>query len=587
MSDKPPRYASWTAGKLPLPELLAMKRRGEKIVMVTAYDAPSARLADAAGVDLILVGDSSGMVVHGRESTVPVTLEEILFMTQWVSRGAKRPLVVADMPFGSYETSNEQAVTNAVRLVKEGGADAVKLERGGTSVERARAIVDAGIPVMGHVGLTPQTATVLGGFKAQGRTADRAQQLLDDSLALQGAGCFAIVLEAVPSTVAEAATRALGVPTIGIGAGRATDGQVLVWHDMLGFYEGHAPRFVKRYAELGDAIVEALGRYAEEVRSGVFPQEQHTYAMPAEEREAFEAKALRKGRKRGRNGGGGLRLKRRRRGDERRERRGERDRRCGSAPRPAVHRAHSDQQQQDGPREKAEVDAAEDRVAAPVVVATRAKEILAVHGDPDGPEGQQRERERRGGERERLPGAAPAALAAEPARGAVQQAADEPVRDDRVERAGDEREHRHERQGDRAVVQHAAERRARQDGGDARERGDRDERLLPLLGGIVRVVAERREDRTRRDEHRGRAQPPVALERRGRCRGGFRLHAGQGSLTPWTPTRSSRRRWPQPRRTPASSGWRSSPRRPTRCARASRGAPTSARRAGRCTAVRS
>ena len=289
MSAKPPRYASWTAGKLPLPELLEMKRRGEKIVMVTAYDAPSGRLADAAGVDLILVGDSSGMVVHGRDSTVPVTLEEILLMTQWVARGAKRPLVIADMPFGSYEASNEQAIGNAVRLVKDGGADAVKLERGGTTIERARAIVGAGIPVMGHVGLTPQTATVLGGFKAQGRTADRAEQLIEDALGLQEAGCFAIVVEAVPPPVAREVTRALGVPTIGIGAGGDTDGQVLVWHDMLGYYEGHAPRFVKRYAELGDAIVEALGRYAEEVRSGAFPEEQHTYAMPDEERAAFEA----------------------------------------------------------------------------------------------------------------------------------------------------------------------------------------------------------------------------------------------------------------------------------------------------------
>jgi 3-methyl-2-oxobutanoate hydroxymethyltransferase len=222
---------------------------------------------------------------------VPVTLEEIVFMTQWVTRGAKRPIVIADMPFGSYETSNEQAVTNAIRLVKDGGADAVKLERGGTSVERAKAIVDAGIPVMGHVGLTPQTATVLGGFKAQARTADRAEQLIADAVALQEAGCFAIVLEAVPAAVAEAATRALGVPTIGIGAGGATDGQVLVWHDMLGYYDGHAPRFVKRYAELGDTIVEALGRYADEVRSGAFPEEQHTYAMPAAEAEALEAKA--------------------------------------------------------------------------------------------------------------------------------------------------------------------------------------------------------------------------------------------------------------------------------------------------------
>jgi 3-methyl-2-oxobutanoate hydroxymethyltransferase len=291
MSDKPPRYASWTAGKVPLPELLELKRRGEKIVMVTAYDAPSGRLADAAGVDLILVGDSSGMVVHGRESTVPVTLDEIVFMTQWVTRGAKRPIVVADMPFGSYEASNEQAVANAIRLVKEGGADAVKLERGGTSVVRAKAIVDAGVAVMGHVGLTPQTATVLGGFKAQGRTADRARELVEDARALQEAGCFAVVLEAMPSAVARAATEALEVPTIGIGAGAETDGQVLVWHDMLGYYEGHAPRFVKRYADLGAVIVEALSRYAEEVRSGEFPEEQHTYKMPAEELEAFRSRS--------------------------------------------------------------------------------------------------------------------------------------------------------------------------------------------------------------------------------------------------------------------------------------------------------
>ncbi len=291
MSDnpKPQRYASWTAGKLPLPELREMKRRGEKIVMVTAYDAPSGRLADAAGVDLILVGDSSGMVVHGRESTVGVSLDEILFMTQWVARGAKRPLVVADMPFGSYEVSNEQAVTNAVHLVKDGGADAVKLERGGTTVERARAIVDAGVPVMGHIGLTPQTATVLGGFKAQGRTADRATLLLEEAAALEAAGCFAVVLEAVPAPVARTVTRALTVPTIGIGAGGDCDGQVLVWHDMLGYYDGHAPRFVKRYADLHEVITEALGRFADDVRSGAFPEEQHTYAMPAEELASFEA----------------------------------------------------------------------------------------------------------------------------------------------------------------------------------------------------------------------------------------------------------------------------------------------------------
>ena len=288
MSDTPPRYASWTQGKLPLPELQEMKRRGEKIVMVTAYDAPSSRLADAAGVDLILVGDSSGMVMHGRESTVPVTLDEIVFMTQWVTRGAKRPIVIADMPFGSYETSDEQAIGNAVRLVKEGGADAVKVERGGTSVARAKAIVDAGIPVMGHVGLTPQTATALGGFKAQGKTAEQAEKLVEEALALQAAGCFAVVLEAVPDAVARAATKALAVPTIGIGAGAATDGQVLVWHDLLGYSEGHAPRFVKRYGEIGAAIVDALGRYADDVRSGAFPEEQHTYAMPEAELKTFE-----------------------------------------------------------------------------------------------------------------------------------------------------------------------------------------------------------------------------------------------------------------------------------------------------------
>ena len=288
MTEKPPRYASWTQGKLALPELAERKRRGEKIVMVTAYDAPSARLADA-GIDLVLVGDSSGMVVHGRDSTVPVTMDEIVFMTQWVSRGARRPIVVGDMPFGSYETSDEEAVRNAIRLVKEGGADVVKLERGGSSVRRARAIVEAGIGVMGHVGLTPQTSTVLGGFKAQGRRSDEARQMLQDARELEAAGCFAIVLEAVPASVAELVTRDLSVPTIGIGAGGGTDGQVLVWHDMLGLYEGRAPRFVKRYADVAGVITEALTRYAAEVRSGTFPEDQHSYAMPEEELAAFEA----------------------------------------------------------------------------------------------------------------------------------------------------------------------------------------------------------------------------------------------------------------------------------------------------------
>jgi 3-methyl-2-oxobutanoate hydroxymethyltransferase len=256
--------------------------------MVTAYDAPSGRLADAAGVDLILVGDSSGMVVHGRESTVAVSLDEILFMTQWVTRGAKRPLVVADMPFGSFQVSNEQALENAIRFVKESSADAVKLEGAGPMLPRVQAIADAGVPVMGHIGLTPQTATKLGGFKAQGRTAAKAVQLYQDALALQAAGCFAIVLEAVPTPVAEAITRALDVPTIGIGAGAACDGQVLVWHDLLGLYEGHAPRFVKQYAELASVMQAAVASYAGEVRNGSFPEQQHTYSIPEEELELFE-----------------------------------------------------------------------------------------------------------------------------------------------------------------------------------------------------------------------------------------------------------------------------------------------------------
>jgi 3-methyl-2-oxobutanoate hydroxymethyltransferase len=293
MSTRPvyPGTNAPAPGKLPITELAGMKRRGEKIVMVTAYDAPSARLADAAGVDLILVGDSAAMVVLGHESTVPATVEEMLMLTRAVTRGAKRPLVVGDMPFGSFQVSDEDAVANAIRLVKDGGAEAVKLEGGRNVVTRVRAIVAAGIPVMGHVGLTPQTATALGGFKAQGRTADKAARLLDDALALQDAGCFAVVLEAVPAEVAARVTEALDVPTIGIGAGAACDGQVLVWHDMLGLYDGRAPRFVKRYADLAETITTALASYADEVRGGRFPEARHTYSIPQEELERFEAAA--------------------------------------------------------------------------------------------------------------------------------------------------------------------------------------------------------------------------------------------------------------------------------------------------------
>ena len=292
MSTRPrkPGPATPAPGKLALPELLEMKRRGDKIVMVTAYDAPGARLADAAGIDLILVGDTAAMVVLGHESsTVPVTMDEMLFLTRSVARAAKRPLIVGDMPFGTYEASDDDAVHNAVRFVKEGGADVVKLEGAGPSLSRVRAIAGAGIGIMGHVGLTPQSATVLGGFKAQGRTADQARQLYEDALALERAGCFAIVLEAVPAAVAERVTEALTVPTIGIGAGAATDGQVLVYHDLLGLYQGRAPRFVKRYADLATEIRDALERYAADVRERRFPEEQHTYSIPDEELADFKA----------------------------------------------------------------------------------------------------------------------------------------------------------------------------------------------------------------------------------------------------------------------------------------------------------
>ena len=275
-------------GKLPLTELAELKARRQPIVMVTAYDAASGRLADAAGIDLLLVGDTAAMVVLGHESTtVPVTMEEMLFMTKAVSRGARRPLVVGDMPFGSYQVSDEDAVRNAIRFLKEGGADVVKLEGAGPSLSRVQAIVGAGIPVMGHIGLTPQSATMLGGFKAQGRTAEKAIQLYQDARALEAAGCFALVLEAVPAPVATRISQDLTIPTIGIGAGAGCDGQVLVYHDMLGLYDGRTPRFVKQYADIAAEIRGALETYADEVRAGVFPGEEHTYSIPDEELESF------------------------------------------------------------------------------------------------------------------------------------------------------------------------------------------------------------------------------------------------------------------------------------------------------------
>jgi 3-methyl-2-oxobutanoate hydroxymethyltransferase len=280
-----------TAGKLPLTELADMKRRGERIVMVTAYDFPSGRLADVAGVDIVLVGDSAAMTVLGHDSTVPATMDEMVVLTRATARGASRPLVVADMPFGSFQISDEEAVRNAVRFVKEAGTDAVKVEGAGSTVSRALALVGAGIPVMGHIGLTPQSATMLGGFRAQGRTAAKARQLLAEARSLEQAGCFALVLEAVPAPVAAKITAALSIPTIGIGSGRDCDGQVLVYHDLLGLYQGRSPRFVKRYAELATTIQQALERYAADVRSGSFPEDEHTYSIPEEELASFE-KAL-------------------------------------------------------------------------------------------------------------------------------------------------------------------------------------------------------------------------------------------------------------------------------------------------------
>jgi 3-methyl-2-oxobutanoate hydroxymethyltransferase len=266
-----------------LPRLAEMKEAGEPIAMVTAYDYPSARVAEEAGVDIVLVGDTAAMVVLGYPGTEPVSMDEMVMLGKAVRRGLRHPLMVGDMPMGSYESSNELAVQSAQRLVKETGCQVVKLEAGGTSVERARAIVRSGIPVMGHVGLTPQTATALGGYKTQGKTAKGAIKLFEDALALQSVGCFAIVFEAVPAAVTEAIVERLEVPTIGIGAGPATAGQVLVYHDLLGITTGRTAKFVKRYAEVHEEMVGGVRRYVDEVRTRHFPEPDHVYGVePAE-----------------------------------------------------------------------------------------------------------------------------------------------------------------------------------------------------------------------------------------------------------------------------------------------------------------
>jgi 3-methyl-2-oxobutanoate hydroxymethyltransferase len=277
------------AERLPvsLPELAEKKRLGEPLVMVTAYDYPSAQVAEAAGVDLVLVGDSGAMTVLGYPSTVPVSVEEMLMLCAATRRGLRTPLLVADLPFGSYEASNEQAVATGQRFVKEGGAEAVKLEGGGVMAERARALVQAGIPVMGHVGLTPQTATQLGGYRAQGRTGARAAEVARDALALQEAGCFAIVFEAIPAAVAHDLMERMEIPVIGIGAGAATDGQVLVFHDLLGIREGVGARFVKRYADLQAEMVAGVRAFAEDVRTHRYPAPGHTYSIDPDELQRF------------------------------------------------------------------------------------------------------------------------------------------------------------------------------------------------------------------------------------------------------------------------------------------------------------
>lgn len=269
--------------RLTVPDIQKKKREGKKITMLTAYDYPSARLIDEAGMDMILVGDSLAMTVLGYESTVPITMDEMIHHSKAVKRGVKYALLVGDMPFMSFNVNKEETIRNAGRFIKDGGCDAVKLEGGFEVLEVTRALVDAGIPVLGHIGLTPQTAVMLGGFKVQGKDAQTAQRLIDSSLALEEAGCFAIVLECVPDKLAKLITENLNIPTIGIGAGPYCDGQVLVTNDMIGLFERFVPKFVKRYKNLWPELLEAFKKYKEEVEKGIFPTEEFSYTMGDEE----------------------------------------------------------------------------------------------------------------------------------------------------------------------------------------------------------------------------------------------------------------------------------------------------------------
>ena len=262
--------------------ILGQKQSGEKITMLTAYDYSTACIADKCGINSILVGDSLGMVMLGYENTLPVTMEDMLHHTKAVSRGAKNAFVVADMPFMSYQTSVYDAVVNAGRLIKEGGANAVKLEGGAEVCAQIKAIVDSSIPVVGHLGLTPQSVNAFGGFKVQGKNYERAKQLIDDALKIQLAGACAVVLEGIPAALAEIITKKLTIPTIGIGAGAECDGQVLVYHDMLGLTQGHIPKFAKRFADVGALMEQGINAYIEEVKSGSFPASEHTYKADEE-----------------------------------------------------------------------------------------------------------------------------------------------------------------------------------------------------------------------------------------------------------------------------------------------------------------
>jgi len=269
--------------KLTIPDLYAMRDRGEKLTFLTAYDYPTALLEDRAGIDLILVGDSVAMTVLGYDTTLPMTMDEMLIFTKAVTRAAKRAFVIGDMPYMSYQASTEEAIRNAGRFMAEAGTDAIKLEGGRRMADKVEAIVKAGIPVMGHIGLTPQSYTQLGGFRAQGRDATTAKNLIEDALALQDAGAFAILLECIPAKVAEIIYDKLDILVLSLGSGPAADGQMMIVHDMLGLFEKFVPKFVKRYVNLSEQILGALREFIADVKEGRFPEEEHLYNIPEEE----------------------------------------------------------------------------------------------------------------------------------------------------------------------------------------------------------------------------------------------------------------------------------------------------------------